>query len=194
MEYPERLSRGKGGDVSRLRAAGINGDEAYWYRRAGVTASADMLAWKAAGIDGEDANQYREARVYTLSEALELRAVGVSPSIAYHYQQSCGVTGFASLLRYAKLGCDPVMHRNVVRPARAQSGDEVVNRVLTVGDDLNRFPTGTLKALGRNAQLGEDLLAASGRDLRVAVVLAEDHYASTGNVSVQFISESIGIL
>ena len=97
------------------------------------------------------------------------------------------------MLRLAKMGCTPSGSANIA-PARKRSGDAVVDRVLTVGDDLNRFPAGTLAALRRPSHLAEDLLAASDDDLRVAVVLAEDRYASTGEVSVPFIRQSIGIL
>ena len=176
------------------KAAGIDGIDAYQYHLAGATSLAEAQQWHAAGISGGELRYYRKAGVSTVPEALELRAAGISPSIAHHYEQFCGVTGVASLLRLARLGCDPDMCRDIVRPALKQSGDAVVERVLAVGDDLNRFPIGTLRALGRPSRLAEYLLAASDGDLKVAVVLAEDRYASTGKVSVPFIRQSIGIL
>ena len=246
MKYPETLSRGKGGDVSRLKAAGISADEANLYHAAGLSTADGMIKLRTAGIGGSEANAYHAAGVTTLAEAQQWKAAGINgyAARAYHaagvttldeattweeagingteaadyhragvrtlaeaqrweaagingyaadWYRAAGVTTLDNMLFLARMGRTPSGCADIGL-ARDQSGDAVVNRLLAIGDGLNRFPAGTLAALTRPSRLAEDLLAASDYDLRVAVVLAEDRYASTGEVSVQFIRQSIGIL
>ena len=179
-------------EAQEWKAAGIDGREAYWYHVAGVSTLAEAREWKAAGIGAGEAHGYRNVGVATLDELRQLATAGIGGYEVHRYRE-VGVATFDEMLRLTKMGGTPSSYADIAS-VREQFGDAVVNRVLAVGDDLNRFPVGTLAALSRSTRLGDVLLAASDDHLQVAVVLAEDHYASTGKVSVPFIRESIGLL
>ena len=186
------------GGILAWQAVGLNGSEAFNYHFAGITTLDEAQKLHAAGISGCAACGYSVEGIKTSDAMLMLHGAGIDHGLVSAFQRA-GTTTDSEMVRLAKIGWDRQAFVTVSR-ARQYAGDAVVDRVLAAGERLGRFPSGTLiavvrsRALAMERRLAEDLLAASDDDLQVAVVLAEDQYASTGKVSVPFIRESIGIL
>ena len=165
--YPKYLTDGQ---CQHLAANGVNSWAAEYFAEAGITEPEQMIHLTAHGVDSWDARWFAVA----------------------------GITDHAQMIWLAKLTPYPAVPYPAVLTqipaARKRTGDEIVDRVLSAAARIGRFPHGTLTGLTRSTKIAAELKELSDEALDVTITLAEDHFDTTGKVTVGLIRETLNII
>ena len=191
-KYPTRKQR-RHALASRTGLPDLHAD---WFVDAGVTDLDQMIYLAANGVDGHSALSFTRAGITDPSQMLHLTANGVIGYNASRFSRA-GVTDPDQMISLAKLKPCPVDSNrdlNRIRAARARAGNEIVDRVLSAGVRIGRFPNGTLIGLSRSAKIAAELTELSDEALDVSVTLVEDQFDTTGKVTIGLIRETLNII
>ena len=175
-----------------LKANGVDGVYAERFTDAGITGLTQMIHLTANGVDGLDALWFSQARVTDLDQMIYLANNGVGGWFAKSFSQA-GVTDPDQMISLVKL----IPHLAVldqIPAARKRAGDETVDRVLSAGERIGRFPNGTLTGLTRSTKIAAELKALADEALDVTITLVEDQFDTTGKVTVGLIRETLNII
>ena len=141
-------------------------------------------------VTGEHAERFVEAGVTDPAQMLHLAANGMDGVDAFRFTE-VGITDPNQMISLVKL--EPGnLHR--ITAARKRAGNEIVDRVLSVGLRIGRFPTGTLTGLSRSTKIASELTELSDDALDVTITLAEDHFDTTDKISASLIRETLNII
>ena len=180
-----------------LTAKGVPSVNASWFSQAGVTDPKQILHLTAHGVGGWDARSFAQAGVTGLEQMINLAANGVTGEDARWFAVA-GITDHAQMIWLAKLTPYPAVPYPAVLTqipaARKRAGDEIVDRVLSAGARIGRFPHGTLTGLTRSIKIAAELKELSDEALDVTFTLVEDEFDATGGISVARIRETLNII
>ena len=187
--YPKYLSDEQ---CQHLTANGVRGWDPERFAQSGVTDPAQMLHLTANGVCGWDAKGFTQAGITDPAQMLHLAANGVRGWDAWTFTQA-GITDHAQMISLARLDPgDAVLSR--IPAARFHAGYVLVDRVLSAGVRLGRFPNGTLTGLSRRSKIAAELTELSDEALDVTITLTEDEFDATGDISVARIRETLNII
>ena len=175
-----------------LKAHGVGGLAAYGFARVGITDPDQMIHLEANGVNCLAAECFTEAGITDLDQMIYLAANGVT-GWAAEWLAKAGVIDPDQMISLAKL-TPRLAVLNQIPAARDRAGDEIVDRVLSTGERIGRFPTGTLTGLTRSTKIAAELTELSDDALDVTITLAEDHFDTTGKVTVDLIRETLNII
>ena len=187
--YPKCLSDEQ---CQHLDANGVTGLDAFRFGQAGVTDPAQMLHLTVNGVRGWDAKGFTQAGITDPGQMLHLAANGVDGWDAFRLSE-VGITDPGQMISLVKLEPDPaVLDR--IPAARRRAGNQIVDRVISAGVRLGRFPNGTLTGLSRRSKIASELNNLTGDALDVSITLVEDQFDSTGKVTIDLIRETLNII
>ena len=191
----KRFTRAGITDLDQMLHLAVNGVtslDALRFTRAGVTDPAQMLHLAANGVTGLDAWYFTEAGLTDLDQMIYLAANGVTGEDADWFVR-VGITDPDQMISLAKLEPEPaVLHQ--IPDARQRTGNEIVDRVLSAGMRIGRFPNGTLTGLTRSTHIASELGQLTDDALDVTITLTEDEFDTTGKVTVALIRETLNII